>query len=107
MLSLSASCCGAAEDGKEAMDEAIEFFHRLVQNDCPVNVVTLTILVKGLVQSGRANCAVREMDYSDAGDLQPNVVAFNTVVHGGLVEEALMLFEVMKNINVMPGHLIS
>lgn len=42
--------------------------------------VTLTILIKGLVQSGRANCAVREMDYSDAGDLQPNVVAFNTVV---------------------------
>lgn len=66
-----------------------------------------TILIKGIVQSGRVNHALvllREMDNSGARDCQPDVVTYNTIVHGlckhGRVEEALQLFEVMKSEDV-------
>lgn len=50
---------------------------------------------------------LHEMDSSDVGDCQPNVVTFNIVIHGlcknGLAGEALELFQVMKNKKVTPN----
>lgn len=92
------------------VDEAVTFFHRMVHNDCLVNVITLNIIIKGLDQTKQSNRTVmllHEMDSSDVGDCQPNVVTFNIVIHGlcknGLAGEALELFQVMKNKKVTPN----
>lgn len=80
-----------------SVDGALTIFKRMKQK----NVLTWTAMATGLAIHGKGSEALELLDLMGAHGIKPNAVTFTSLLssccHGGLVEEGLQLFCMMKS----------